>query len=775
MGNSISKERTLLSIKDSLRIIEPLLREEKINPNSNIWSEIQTKFVLPIYNQNYLDHFIFDNVTSHLFKNNTSSGNMRSFILFFFSILSDFEKEISTALDKANTLNEISTGQANNLLSIGMVIRFVFVHYLTHFSIEEFVKSIEHKPLIDFIERLNSNSNNSQYFVEDIVLKIRNCYPGFTEKKYDTISCFFIYIIQYSNITFESLPFTDNSSFKSVFGQIFTNIPSFLVTSQNYIDKSSVNIEFNNRIILLQTILIDILLTIFTPKHKFSQNNKYESNTSPFISAFHLLSSPKTRKNIVYCDDDLDYSQNTSYQFLEFLIKKMLGKDNSFELEIIKSKSIDLLNLIIFIPPGISTNVYHDIINNISDPRFLPNIPDFSTESIQIYFESDKSTPEFSHFPYFEQIYRSIICDNILVKRSKTILFIYALVHSNPHFISYCLSKSDVIVLILSILESVNKASDEFDHQGTIKLLMLLSILLRFTNDENLCKLIHRTTSKYLPEWVKDDSLRKLFDWKTEKTFKLDIDISSNESIISVGNVIIIVLLQILFQNYRKRKDAFLCYLIGSIISNISINIENYHWYTGEKLIHYIVFLNNQLYCSFNTFDGDINDVNFCNRFSCGLIILNVLLNILNQGLKNDYILSNIQLIYVLIRVPFLSKISRFHSLLKKHMGNLSLSNNISKMNVYGIKTNKEVLEVILAQYDYLENFYNIFISDLLNLENVEFEDNAFNILKFLKDFILSKYSSNSILLNIQNYKVIKYKRLNYLEFNFISPIFLPE
>ncbi|KAH7647485.1 hypothetical protein FG379_000701 [Cryptosporidium bovis] len=771
MGNSISKERTLIAFEESLRIIKPLLGKEKLNQDSNIWSEIQTKFLLPINYQGYLDDFVFKNVTPLLFKNNIVSGNVRSLTLFFLGALSDFEKEISTALDRVNTPNHVNFDQINNLLSIGMVIRLIFIHYLSHFSFEDFVKSVEHKPLADFIEKLNGNSDNFQFYVHETVNKIQNCYPGFTERKYDTLSCFIIYIIVSTNNKFGIVPFTDSNT--SVFGQIFTKIPSFLITSQKYIDKLDSNIELNNIINILQATLVDILLTLFSPKEErenIFQTNNFNIDTSPLITAFHLLSSPKTKDNIIYCDEESDHLQNT-YQFFEFLIKKILGGGKNFEFKLIRKKSVELLTLIIFVPSEINTNIYYDIINNVSDPRFLPNIPDLSTESIQIDCDSDNSISGFSFFPYFEQIYRSIICDKILINESRTVLLIYSLVHSNPHFISYCLSKSDVIILFLSILESINKFSEEFDHNGTIKLIMLLSILIRFTNDENLCRLIHRTTSEYLPEWVEDESLRKLFNWKREKNFKVDIDISSNENIISIGNVVIIVLLKILFQNYRKRRDVFLCCLLGSIVSNLSINIENYHWYTGEKLIHYIFFLNNQLYCSFNTFDGDANDVNFCNRFSCGLIMLKVLLLLLTQGLRNDYILSNIQLIYVLLRVPFLNKISKFHALLRKYIGNSFLSENVPKTNAFGI-TNEEVLGTILTQYNYLEDFYNIFVSDLLNLENTRFGDHAFDILNFLKDLVISKYSSNSTILKVQNNKAIKYKRLNCHEFNFISPIF---
>ncbi|CUV06114.1 unnamed protein product [Cryptosporidium hominis] len=757
MGSSISKDKDTSLPQNYLKFIEPFLQKESVRTNLSLLNELQKSIITPIEDNSFADQFIFEHISSKLFVRNATSGNFRSLTLFFIEILLEKERELYISIESNRFQYDRLITSINHLIGLGIVIKFIIIHYLKNFGIDELIKSVEHTQYINFVNDSNFTSDQLSELEKFILFKYNEVEGNNSNKvnliKYVSKSSKFLRENEHLLASFEDL---------SVFEQIFLNIPSFLVCSQKYIDQSNSLSEICNLLISLQNTLMDIMLVLFLPN---VENHEHIDNGDiyTFITCFQVHSSIKSVK-LIYCEDDSDLLQDNRYLFLQYLIKKSLNFEQKCQLfELNKKKSIILLSTILFNPPELKFNIYSEWINHFSDPRFIPDnliLSDSNTDS-----DVDANKTDFVDFPYFEQAYRSVTFNGVLVKHNLFVFFLYSLVHSNSYFISYCLSRADPDALILALLEPVYIISKDIDETNLCQLIALLSIILRLTNDLNMSKALSYTYIESLPLWLEDDSLKKVIHKCSSNKEKSGFELSENHSI-SIGNILIVVLLRAMFYNYKFGKDIYLCSIIYSIIENISIYMKNFHWHVAEKITHYLIFLSSQIYCSLNTYNGDRSNLRFFNRFYCGILMHKSLLKLIIESLKDENLLSNFELIYIIIKFSLITEIQKLNVFLKRCISNNEIS--FFKSNLEGkisAPPVAEILNSIIEFYEPIKITINCFENELTGIDGIVATENIRNIFQTIRNIILSKKHSNQIFCYTSKRTV--FQRDYYSEFKF--------
>ncbi|KAH8583902.1 uncharacterized protein ELE39_002660 [Cryptosporidium sp. chipmunk genotype I] len=739
MGSSISKDKDSSIPPNCLKFIEPFLQNENIRTNLSLLNELQKPIITPIEDNSIIDQLIFEHISSKLFVNNATSGNFRSLTLFFIETLLEKEKELYILIENNKAQLDRQISSINHLIGLGIIIKFIIIHYLRNFGIDTLIKSAEHTQYINFVDE--SKSTNEQFIeLERFILSDKYSeVEGNINIKLNLIK----YVYKSSKFVRENEHLLASFEDLSVFEQLFSNIPSFLVYSQRYIEQSNSVTEVCNLLISLQNTLMDIMLILFLPNIE-SHLNIDKGDIYTFITCFQVYSSIRSVKHI-YCEDDSEYFQDIRYLFLQCLIKKSFDFEQKCQLfEINKKKSIILLSTILFIPPELKFNIYSEWINHFSDPRFIPNSiisSDSSTDS-----DVDGNLTDFVNFPYFEQAYRSVTINGVLVKYNLFVFLLYSLVHSNTNFISYCLSRADPDALILALLEPVYIISKNIDEANQCKLVALLSTILRLTNDSNMCKTLRYTYIESLPIWLEEDSLKKVIYKCISNKEKNGFESFEKHSI-SIGNILLVVLLRTMFYNYKLGKDIYLCNIICSIIENISIYMKNFHWHVAEKLTHYLIFLNSQIYCSLNTYNGDRSNLRSFNRFYCGILMHKSLLKLIIESLKDENLLSNSELIYITIKFSLISEIQKLIVFLKSNIGHkISDSKSNFEVKKSNFPSVTEILNSIIELYEPIKTNIRCFENELINIDSISTTENIYTIFQTIQDIILSKKYSKQIL-----------------------------
>ncbi|KAJ1605443.1 putative transmembrane domain-containing protein [Cryptosporidium canis] len=737
MGSSISKDKEYSIPRNLLKFIEPFLIEKNIGANLPLLNEFREPIITPIKDDSIIDQFVLENISARLFINNETSGNLRSLSLLFADLLLEREKELQISIETKKKLRvDDQICKINNIIGLGKIIKFIIIHYMKNFGLDTLIKSIEHTQLIKFIEETKNQVNNNGEIKRYAILDNKHYFESEISNYWFHI---FLYVFKSSELARNDMNLTLSESM-SVIERFFSNIPSFLVCSQKYIEHTNSHTEINNLLIEFQNTLMDILLILFLPNN---ENELDVSNEDHYVllACFQAYSSVNSTKNI-YCEDELDSFQNSKYMFLQFLIKKAINYNQTNELlEVNKKKTILLLSTILFIPPGLKYNIYSEWINNFFDPRFVPEniiLSDSNTDS-----DIDTNPSDLAKFPYFEQAYRSVVFNGMLMNYHLSIFLLYSLVHSNTHFVSYCFSRADPDALLLAILEPVYIMSKNIDKAHLCSITALLSIILRLTSDPNLCKALNNAKIDDLPFWFEGGSLQKVI-------YKCDIKKNefetSQKHSISIGNILLIVLLRTMFYNYKSSCDIYLCNMTSSIIENISINMQNFHWNVAEKLVHYIIFLSSQIYCSLNTYNSDkSNPVSF-NRFYCGILMHKSLLKLIAESVKDENLLSNSELIYIIIKFSLINEIKKLHILLKKCMDNYRAIDSKIKNgdNSCTISTAK-IIQSIISLHELIYKVSRSFENEIINMDNISETENIHAIFQSINNVILSKRYSSQI------------------------------
>lgn len=757
MGQSISKDKESSIPQNCLKFIEPFLLDKNVGFNLSYLNEFREPIISQIKDESTIDQFILENISSKLFVNNETSGNFRSLSLFFVEVLLENEKELYISIGSKKIHIDHQTSKINNLIGLGIIIKFIIIHYLKNFGLYALIKSVEHTQFVNFVDKFKNQGEHfnelKRYIVDDKYNEQETIYNQFN---------LFLYVCKSSKLSIEyessSVSFED----LSVFERFFSSIPSFIVCSQKYVEHADSRVEINNLLIELQNILMDILLILFLPNIEDTLNVDND-DLYTFITCFQIYSSIKSVKNI-HCEDEPDNFQNKNYLFLQCLIKKAFCCKQICKLfQVNRKKSILLLSTIIFNPRKLKLNVYSEWINNFSDPRFIPDSlisSDSNTDS-----DLDTNQSDFSNFPYFEQAYRSIILSGVLMKYHLSVFLLYSLVHSNSHFISYCYSRADPDALLLALMEPIYIMSKKIDETYLSKLTALLSIILRLTNDSNLCKSLNNTKIDDLPLWLEEDSLKKII-YKCGNAEKNEFETSEGNSI-SIGNILLVVLLRAMFYNYKSSRDFYLCNIIYSIIENISIDMQNFHWHVAEKLVHYIIFLSSQIYCLLNTYNGDKSNIESFNRFYCGILMHKSLLKLITESIKDENLPSNSELIYIIIKFSLITEIKKLHIFLKKCIYDykgIDFQKTIMDKVVSPTPV-AEILQSIVEFYELIETIYKSFENEIINMDNISTTENIYAFFQTIHNIILSKKYSNKMLCNFSRHAT--FIRNHYSEFKF--------
>ncbi|KAK9497165.1 hypothetical protein O3M35_004533 [Rhynocoris fuscipes] len=225
-----------------------------------------------------------------------------------------------------------------------------------------------------------------------------------------------------------------------------------------------------------------------------------------------------------------------------------------------------------------------------------------------------------NHFSEGNNIYRNVlsnIADDLdklfnsicmALNREETTLLLYYLLHRNPHFRNYVLTEADITSLVVPMLQTIYRASDNNCHH----MYMSLIILLILTEDNIFNKKIHTIMIKNL-SWYTDRSLTE----------------------ISLGGLIILVTTRTVQYNLLKMRDEYLHTNCLAALANMSSQFTHLHSYVCQRIIGLFEVLAK----TYNRANQELVAIERA---------LRIILEVLNSCLSNQLI-HNPNLIYTLL------------------------------------------------------------------------------------------------------------------------------
>ncbi|XP_055332714.1 dymeclin-like [Paramacrobiotus metropolitanus] len=160
-----------------------------------------------------------------------------------------------------------------------------------------------------------------------------------------------------------------------------------------------------------------------------------------------------------------------------------------------------------------------------------------------------------THALPFSQIY-SRVCQQL--RREEVSLLFYCLLHRNRDFNVYILSKTNIDLLILPLLELLYNAPAASSHH----VYMLLIILLILSEDEFFTKTIHEIQVKNI-RWYKERALPPM----------------------PLGSLIVLVVTRVIQMNITKIKDKYLHNNCLAALANMAADTKNLHVLACQRLI----------------------------------------------------------------------------------------------------------------------------------------------------------------------------------------------
>ncbi|KAF6768514.1 hypothetical protein AHF37_07818 [Paragonimus kellicotti] len=137
-------------------------------------------------------------------------------------------------------------------------------------------------------------------------------------------------------------------------------------------------------------------------------------------------------------------------------------------------------------------------------------------------------------------------------------LLLYLLIHRNPHFQAFLLSKRNYDKLLLPLLNILYRSPADSSHL----VYMALIIILILTENERFGEEIHTS----LIHWVKWSPNRQL-------------------SSISRGSLVILVLIRTIRYHLNQLKDRYLHVNILAALANLSAKVTNMHPYVSDAFL----------------------------------------------------------------------------------------------------------------------------------------------------------------------------------------------
>ncbi|CAH1999813.1 unnamed protein product [Acanthoscelides obtectus] len=155
----------------------------------------------------------------------------------------------------------------------------------------------------------------------------------------------------------------------------------------------------------------------------------------------------------------------------------------------------------------------------------------------------------------YNQLY-TILCKK--ASGDATTLLLYLLLHRNPTFKTYLLSRADLDHLIIPILKTLYNAPSSNSHH----IYMSLIILLILSEDYSFNKMVHEVKIKNVT-------------WYTERALVE----------ISLGGLLILVVIRTIQYNMLKMRDKYLHTNCLAALANMSSQFRELHPYVSQRLI----------------------------------------------------------------------------------------------------------------------------------------------------------------------------------------------
>ena len=145
-----------------------------------------------------------------------------------------------------------------------------------------------------------------------------------------------------------------------------------------------------------------------------------------------------------------------------------------------------------------------------------------------------------------------------LLLRESSVLLLYSLLHGTPHFVEYCLARSDIDTLLLPILELLYTARGRSANQ----LYMLLIVLLILSQEPSFASNVHRirlrSVSFYKDRHVMDTTL---------------------------GSLLVVLLLRTAHYNLASLRDVYLHTNTLATLANLAPSMTNISSHTAQRLV----------------------------------------------------------------------------------------------------------------------------------------------------------------------------------------------
>jgi len=138
-------------------------------------------------------------------------------------------------------------------------------------------------------------------------------------------------------------------------------------------------------------------------------------------------------------------------------------------------------------------------------------------------------------------------------------LLLYLLLHQNPHVKAYILSRTNIDLLVMPLLEVLYGSPERSSHH----VYMGLIILLVLTEDGLFNKAVHQISVKNVP-WYKERQLSE----------------------ISLGGLLILVVIRTIQYNMTRMRDKYLHTNCLAALANMSAQFTDLHPFVAQKMMN---------------------------------------------------------------------------------------------------------------------------------------------------------------------------------------------
>ncbi|ESO98060.1 hypothetical protein LOTGIDRAFT_239130 [Lottia gigantea] len=155
----------------------------------------------------------------------------------------------------------------------------------------------------------------------------------------------------------------------------------------------------------------------------------------------------------------------------------------------------------------------------------------------------------------FNKLYQTL-CGTL--RDDQTTLLLYLLIHRNPQFKDYLLSRTNIDQLVMPLLKILYQAMERNSHH----IYMALIIILILSEDDVFNKAIHEITIKNVL-WFKERPLTE----------------------VTLGGLLILVLIRTIQFNLSRMRDKYLHTNCLAALANMSSQFINLHPFVAQKIV----------------------------------------------------------------------------------------------------------------------------------------------------------------------------------------------